>query len=247
MEIARMILAIGGKFPVLFHEYIYYLTFLLVTLNIIKFQTSDYQDARFDSPPEGLSANLGRMPIAQVGEESVGQSMAIYYYLAAETGLMGEGHLEAAQILAVGEHLREMMLEFRKIVPAGTAPEIEAADKWFDTGADDVSGTADSSKRSSRFLKWWMGRIENSLASTGFAVGNKLSLADIQLYYTFAETLRDNEAPEGMAQWKKEPFGDKARVDRALVNYPKISASIDNVMKNPNFMKWKEMRGPQGF
>ncbi len=48
MEVPRMLLAIGGKFP------------------------GDYVDGRFSAPPEGLEANLGRMPLLTVADESVG-------------------------------------------------------------------------------------------------------------------------------------------------------------------------------
>ncbi len=41
-----------------------------------------------------------------------------------------------------------------------------------------------------RFGQWWIGRIEASLTGSGFAVGDKLSLADILLYNTFAEELK---------------------------------------------------------
>ena len=42
---------------------------------------------------------------------------------------------------------------------------------------------------STRYLTWWMGRIENSLGNNGFAVGNKLSLGDVYLYANFAEVI----------------------------------------------------------
>jgi glutathione S-transferase len=161
--------------------------------------------------------------------------------------LMGTTNMEAAQILGVSEHLREMMLAFRALVSYGEDATSEAADQWFDSGSTDVSGTADSSKRSTRYLQWWMGRIENSLGSYGFAVGDKLSLADILLYYYFAEMMTDAEAPDEFPQYKRVPFGNKERIDVALARYPKISASIGAVQGNANFQKWLSIRGPQGF
>ncbi len=205
-------------------------------------------DARFPSPPEtGLESNLGRMPVVTIGDQSIGQSVAIYNYLASENGLLGDNNLEAAQILSIGEHLREMLNVHKKIVPPGTEPSIENANIWFDTGAEDDNGIADRSKQSTRYLKWWLGRIERALGSNGFAVGSKLSLADIQIYYVFAETLTDAESPEGFPQWKRQPFGNKARMEAILTNYPKISSSINAVAGNVNFQKWLSTRGPQDF
>lgn len=187
------------------------------------------------------------MPIVSVGEESVGQSVAIYLYLALENGLAGNSNLETAQVLSVFEHIKEMNTAYRTVVPAGTEPTVEAHEKWFNEGATDVLGTADSSKRTSRYLKWWMGRIEQSLDPEGYAVGNKLSAADIALYYVFAEELKDEEAPESSPKWSREPFGSKLKVTTALENYPRIKASVNAVANNENFKKWLNLRGVQGF
>ena len=46
-------------------------------------------------------------------------------------------------------------------------------------------------------LNWYMGRIERLVGTSGFAVGSKISLADISFYNIFGETLLDSEAPEG--------------------------------------------------
>eukprot|EP01032_Pedospumella_encystans_P033152 gene33152-37457_t len=48
MEIPRILLAVAGKFP-----------------------GAGYTDGRFSEPPAGLEGNLGRMPVAAVGESSV--------------------------------------------------------------------------------------------------------------------------------------------------------------------------------
>jgi glutathione S-transferase len=188
------------------------------------------------------------MPVVSVNDDFIGQSLAIYFYLATENGLMGQSVVEAAQILSVYEHLRELKLAYLALVPNGQEPSIDAHNKWFDEGALDTSGVADSSQRSTRFLKWYMGRIENSLQSKGFAVGSNLSLADILLYHTFAESLKESEVKnKDFPQFKREPFGNKARVEDALLNYPKIAGSVATVKNNENFQKWLNIRGPQGF
>jgi len=217
-----MILAVSGKFP------------------------GDYEDGRFSSPPDNLAANLGRMPVVVVGDDTVGQSLAINYFLAAENGLMGASNLEAAKILSIAEHIREMRTKWSELVPYGTEPSEEALDKWFDGGATDTTGVADRAGQPTRYLKWWMGRIEQTLGDAGFAVGSALSLADLLLYNSFAEFLRDEEAGE-LAQWKREPFGSKSRTDAAIANCPKLSASIAQVAANANIQQWLSTRGVQMF
>ena len=129
----------------------------------------DYEDGRFNTPADGLTANLGRMPVMNVGDETIGQSLSIYYYIASENGLMGSSVLEAAKILSIFEHLKEMLASFRTLVPYGEEPTDEAANTWFESGSMDVLGTADSLKRDTRYLHWYMGRIEQTLGTEGFA------------------------------------------------------------------------------
>ena len=187
------------------------------------------------------------MPVVAVGESSVGQSFAINYFLAAENNLLGSNNLEAAQILAIGEHLRELLTAFRAIVPWGTEPSTEALEKWFEQGATDSTGTADRAGQSTRFLTWWLGRIEATLGDKGFAVGDKLSLADVQLFFILADYLRENEVTGDFPAWKREPFGSKARTDAILAKHPKLLASVDAVRNNANVQKWLATRGVQGF
>lgn len=242
-EVTRMCLAAGGKFP-----------------------PGDYTDARYfregqtasaNAKPydqaDGLKMNLGRMPCLTVGSDGIGQSTAINYYVAAENGLMGKGNLEAAQILAIAEHLKEMMgpaLGWQKVYPPSNppmAPTEEQLNTWFDTGAEDADGTALMANRMERRFKWWAGRIEATLGDAGFAVGGALSLADILLYNTFAEVLTDEECTPTTPAFRREPFSSKARTDAALARFPKIKASCDAVAKNANIQKWLGMRGKQNF
>lgn len=206
-----------------------------------------YTDGRYPAPAECLTANLGRMPIAEIGDTSIGQSGAITFYFAAEYGLLGDNNLEAAQILAISEHLSEMLTAFRTVVPFGSVPTPESLEKWFETGATDITGPAVGADRSTRYMKWWLGRIEAVLGNNGFAVGNKLSLADVLMYNIFGETLRDEEAKESAPIWRRTPMSDAAHVEAALAAHPKIKASVDAVANNVNFQKYLRIRGPQGF
>ena len=92
-----------------------------------------------------------------------------------------------------------------------------------------------------------MGRIEACLGSNGFAVGSKLSLADIVIYNAFAEHLKDSEAKADMAQWKREAFGSKARTDAKLDKHPKLKASCQAVATNAGIAQRLSTRGVQGF
>jgi glutathione S-transferase len=224
MEVPRMLLAINGKFP-----------------------GAGYEDGRFDAPPAGLESNLGRMPVASIGGKSIGQSSAINFYIASECGLVGNNNFETAQIISVAEHIKELYQSYMKLVPWGSEPSAENSDLWFNQGSTDVTGPADSDGQPSRYLTWWGGRLEATLGDEGYAVGNKLSLADVLIYYTFAETLAADQAPPDFPQHRREPFGSKARVDAFLEKHPKIKASCDAVFNNEGIQKWRAIRGAQHF
>lgn len=149
--------------------------------------------------------------------------------------------------LLVFYKLPEMMQAYMKLVPWGTEPSEETLQMWFEEGAKDVTGTADRAGASTRYLTWWAGRIEAILGNSGFAVGDKLSLADVLLYYFFFETLGDEHCTPDCPQFKKEPFGSQSRTTAMLAAHPRILASCQAVANHENVKKWRANRGVQGF
>ena len=207
----------------------------------------DYVDARFAVPTTGLEANVGRMPVATIGDRSIGQSSAINMYFASEFDLMGANNFEAAQIAAISEHLKELHTSFKTVVPWATEPKGDALDRWFEGGSSDLTGTADHGTQKERYLKWWMGRIEPTLATKGFAVGDKLSLADVLLFSTFADSLSPEQSAPKLPSWRKEPFCSLSRTTEAVRRHPRIQASCSAVAANANIQKWISMRGVNMF
>ena len=190
------------------------------------------------------------MPLITVpGVGDVGQSAAINYYLAAELNFMGKNHFEAATVLSIQEHVKEMNAAFRVIVPYGKAPAPEALDMWFEGGPVDRSpAPADSKHRSKRNLAWFAARIDACLSDSGYAVGTSTTLADLLIYNAFAEVLHDHEAAPSVAAYKKEPFTSKSRTD-AVINEcaPKVAAVCAAVANNPRIKAYLENRGVQRF
>ena len=229
MEVPRLMMAIGGRFP-----------------------GAGYSDVRIGeggpSTVGDLTSNLGRAPVCETPQGCIGQSSAINYYVANLNGLMGGSAFETASIISFEEHLQELMTAFRGLVPYGTEPTAEALDKFFDLNeAVDFSGVADMSKRSSRFLLWFMGRLENLLDASGYCVGGKISLADVLVFSSFGDSLAADETLSELPAHRRESFASKERVDSALAKHPKIKAVVDNVRDNEGVKKWLAMRGKQGF
>lgn len=198
-----------------------------------------------EHPKLGLDPNLGRLPIAAINGKTIGQSAAINFYFASEFGLMGKGNFEAAQVVALSEHLRECVEAYKVLVPTGQAATKRELDLWFEGGATDTEGHALDECKSKRYLTWWMGRIEHTVGAHGFAVGTQLSLADLLLYNTFAETetLRDECCAEGGGLWRRGPMGDQARMDGMLTKHPKIKTCCCTVARNTNIQKLLSIQG----
>ena len=67
-----------------------------------------------------------------------------------------------------------------------------------------------------------------------FAVGGKLSLADLLIYNKLAEVLTDAEIPRPeFPASRRYPFGNKEATEAALQDYPKVSAIIASVKADP--------------
>ena len=114
--------------------------------------------------------------------------------------------------------------------------------------ATDYEGPADASKRSGRQLKWYMGRMERLVGDDGFAVGGKLSLADVQLYNMFADTLTVAEAAnKELPAHRREPLASGARTAAALDAHPKLKACVASVAEHKNVQKWLAARGKHAY
>ena len=218
-----------------------------------KFPGAGYTDARHSAPPAGdaLNANLGRLPVLDVvvdgKKTAIGQSKGIYTYIASTHGLFGSSPLEAAQIVAFDSHMTELGAAYAKHVPWGTVPSEETLTALFDDAtANDLTGPADSSKSASRNIRWFAGRMEALVGDDGFAVGGKLSLADVLIFARFGDCLPE-AGNEKVAKTTREPFGSLERTQKLLAAHPRLAKIVANVAANAGVQKWLAMRGSNSF
>jgi glutathione S-transferase len=178
----------------------------------------------------------------------LGQSVAINFYVASECGLLGQSNMEAAQILAIQEHLRELGTAYRSLAPYGVEPPPAALDAFFSpSDASDYDGPADGRHAKSRFLRWYLGRLEGLVGANGCAVGSALSLADVLLFHALGDSLTPDAAFPGLPAHRRESFASAARTAAALDVHPKLKAIVSHVANHPNIKKWLVLRGKQGF
>jgi len=103
-------------------------------------------------------------------KSSISQSHAIERYLATEFKLIGDTHVEAAQIDSVGEQINDLKQAYAK------AKESNDVKKFFE---EDLPRSFQA-----------FNKLAETVGSNGFIVGKKLSLADIQLY-NFCQSFDD--------------------------------------------------------
>eukprot|EP00933_Yihiella_yeosuensis_P059065 TRINITY_DN5999_c0_g1_i1.p1 TRINITY_DN5999_c0_g1~~TRINITY_DN5999_c0_g1_i1.p1 ORF type:complete len:256 (+),score=79.71 TRINITY_DN5999_c0_g1_i1:83-769(+) len=161
-----------------------------------------------------LDASLGKVPYVEVDGVKIGQSKAIERFLAAELGLAGKSSIEAAQIDALCECVRDIKDAYQKV--KGIADEAEkktAMETWFSTGLPD-----------------WLKLVEKSLAagSGPFLVGDKISAADV-VFYNFLQ------APNGF-------FDNADGAKAAMSATPRIKAAVEAVDALPEMKDYLSKR-----
>lgn len=145
--------------------------------------------------------NLGSLPILKYagedGEVTIGQSKSIERFVARQ-GFMGSNDLEAAQIDMITEHCRDIKQKYNDCKVGKKGEAMEAAKAQF-------VGTT---------LATWFAKLEKTLPGEEYAVGNKLSLADIVIFSLV-----------------KDYFDDLTGVWAATSECPKIRASCEAATK----------------
>lgn len=158
-ETSRLIMAVAGES---FKDTRY-------PLKVIDFASYQFDRAEFDEDKKAgkLDASIGKVPFLRTAEGVVSQSKAIERYLARRFKLMGSTELEAAQIDAFCEHVRDIKTEYQ--VQRKIKDEIEKKDAIDGFFRD--------------FLPERLGLIDKTLdADAKYVIGSSLSLADLTLF-----------------------------------------------------------------
>ena len=202
----------------------------------------------YDSVANTLDSNLGRMPILECNGKSIGQSAAINYFVAKRLDLLGDSDLEAGQVMSVLASLDELNASMRKIIPYGVEPTEEQLNQFFDEPEHDVTGPAQRSNRDKRLFRWYCGRLENVICKDSeWAVGKRMSLADISIYRMLYDNLEGNQAHDNLKAYRREPLGSMKKVNEALRSYPKLLNICKTVKSDPSIKKYIEERLLQRF
>lgn len=210
-----------------------------------KLPGAGYTDHRAPWEIDLGSMNCGRVPLMKHNGEYIGQTAAIERYVAQVSGCFGVNDIEAAKIDSISQTVKEMKGAYLRLAsyPGPHAEKDEKKrkellDTWFDTPAPEGTKKEDMAKR---MVRWWLRNIEAVVGGDGFAVGNKLSMADALLYNVLGEfdPLADDVDASAYV------FGNKARTDQLVAEYPKVAKIVANFAAAPGVKKYLETRGKQ--
>jgi len=170
----------------------------------------DYEDCRITHEEWATFKSktpFGQMPVLEVDGKMLGQSPAIFTYLAKQFGLNGKDDWEAAKI---------------QMLQAGIEDLITKCFPWFlEHDADKKKELCD--KMVPEHVTPWLERYEKFLTDngTGYFVGNDLTAADLGLF-NFMAFISNALCPETFKN-----FSELVKFQERIGALPKIAAWIE--------------------
>jgi len=206
-------------------------------LTVLDWATFKMERKEFDEDKANgkLWQSMDKLPFLEVDGEVISQSKAIERFLAAKFDMMGSTPLEAAKIDSLCECIRDFKDMYQKVRTASAEEKEEAKTKFFGETLPErlvafnkivaLTVTYSLSSQSSE---------ESVFNFTGseqlYAVGNKLSLADIVIYAFLVEF-----------------FDDKELIQNAYVSCDKLKAIVNTVSNIESIKHWIETRPQTPF
>lgn len=221
-EISRLIFAAAG---VDFEDNRYPLT-------VLDWATFKMERKEFDEDKASgkLWQSLDKLPFLEVEGEVVSQSKSIERFLASKFDMMGSTPLEAAKIDSLCEWVRDFKDMYQKVRNASADEKEEAKSKFFGETLPERLLAFDKILAVTSFET----NTESVFTFTGneqlYAVGNKLSLADIVIYAFLVEF-----------------FDDKELAQKAYETCDKLKAVVNTVSNVEGIQKWLETRPQTPF
>lgn len=135
-------------------------------LDVIDWSTYTFKRDEFDQDKADgkLARSLNKLPYLEVDGKVIPQSKSVERYLARSFGMMGSDEVEAAQIDAICEYVRDFKTEYQKTRLLKDDVREEGMTKWFEETLPEKLTSLDK------------------IIGESFSVGNQTSLADVTLY-----------------------------------------------------------------
>ena len=167
-ETSRFLLALGGEE---YEDFRY-------PLDVIDMSKHEMKKDEFDKDKADgkLVASLNKVPFLEVDGVTIPQSKSMERFLARRYNMMGSSDVEAAQIDAICESVRDFKDMYQKVRSLPEQERPDGMNEWF-----------------TKTLVERLTLLENQLVGeSGFSVGNSMSLSDVVLF-TFIKEFFDNK------------------------------------------------------
>lgn len=206
-ETSRVLFAINGE---QYEDFRY-------PLEIIDWATHNMVREEFldDKNNRKLLGSLNKLPYLEVEGQIIPQSKAIERYLAKRFNMMGDNDIEYARIDGITEYVKDFKTAYQTVRKLPANQKENGLKEWF----------ADTLKEKLELLENLLCREHQT-----FAVGNRLSLADVSLYSFITEF-----------------FDDKESAWNSTVECPKLRSIVNNVRSNENLTTWVNNRPNTAF
>lgn len=150
-----------------------------------------------------FDVNMGRVPVLVYNGVKIGQSKTIERFVAKKLGFFGSNEIEEAFIDMITEHIRDIKQKYLDAKAGKSGDELAAVKAAFIT--DD--------------LPKWLDKLEHSIGKSGFAVGDKISLADVTICVFLREYFDDKEAVNALIAARPSFAGIVSNVEAAAKSW----------------------------
>ncbi|XP_022081115.1 uncharacterized protein LOC110974076 [Acanthaster planci] len=160
---------------------------------------------------------FGQLPFLEVDGKVLAQTRAITYYVARDLKLYGANNWESAQIDVVGELMFDLVRPYTEKImfEKDEQKKAENLKKYLSETAPTILANVEE-------------QLKKNKGGDGFFVGDKISLADINVFSSFDFT----SLPEKLDNMAK---------------YPKLKALLDRVKANKNMAAYLAKRKPSPY
>jgi glutathione S-transferase len=213
-ETSRVLFAIAGQG---YEDFRY-------PIQVLDWATFKMERPEFDADKQSgkLWKSLDKLPFLEVDGEVIFQSKAIERYLANIFNLFGYSYLEAAFIDSIGETIRDFKDGYQKVRNSPAETKEAALQTYFSETLPTLLLSLNNIIKSKQ--------TKNIINETTFVVGNKLSLADVQIFLFLTDF-----------------FDNKDLVLAAYENLDILKAIVANVGSLDSVKKWLSTRPQTPF
>ena len=208
-ETSRLLFAISGQ---TYEDFRY-------PLKIIDMKTWNMERKEFDEDKKNgkLELSMNKLPALHLDNGNIlCQSKTIERYLALTFGMMGDNDIEYAYIDSICECIRDFKDAYQKVRRLQGEERENKMTEWF-------SNTLPNHLQNLEKVLNGSSLFEDGVNS--YAVGNRISLADVVIYAFITQF-----------------FDEKEKSFQATENCPHIRSIVEHVGNNENLKEWLEKR-----